>query len=172
MFAPKFVKTILKQKFIYFQYYHFIMKNFLLLLCSFVALNTFSQQKISFDYDASGNQIKRWWCSNCHSKNSNPKSIEQLNSEDLVKFDEQDLFSYYPNPVKEELYLKWQSTKVEEVIQSIKIYNSNGSLLKTIETSVSTNFQTISFQSYPTGIYFLELGYSKGSSKSIKIIKQ
>lgn len=149
------------------------MKKKLLLFFIFVALNSFSQQqKISFDYDASGNQIKRWWCSNCPSKNSNPKTIDQLVPEDLVKFDEQDSFSYYPNPVKEELYLKWQLKNSEEAIYSIKIYNSNGSLLKTIDTSVDVNFQTISFQSYPTGIYFLELGYKTGNSKSIKIIKQ
>lgn len=148
------------------------MKKKLLLFFIFLTFNAFSQQKISFDYDASGNQIKRWWCSNCHSKNSNPKTIDQLVPEDLVKFDEQDLFSYYPNPVREELYLKWQPIKDAETIHSIKVYNSNGSLLKTVDTSADVNFQTISFQSYPIGIYFLELEYSKGSSKSIKIIKQ
>ncbi|WP_281323481.1 T9SS type A sorting domain-containing protein [Flavobacterium aestivum] len=135
--------------------------------------NAQQQQKIHFEYDGAGNQTSREWCLNCLAKNSNiaPKEIADLKEEDLQKFLPEDNFSYYPNPVKEELFLKWEISNVNS-ISSIRIYNLNGSLLKSYEHLNTVDKQTVPFLEYPNGVYILELTYSKGDEKTIKIIKQ
>ena len=51
--------------------------------------------------------------------------VEQLKEEDLLKFSPEDVISYYPNPVREELYLKWELTK-ENKVSSIEVFSING----------------------------------------------
>ncbi|MDR7210610.1 T9SS type A sorting domain-containing protein [Flavobacterium piscis] len=143
---------------------------FVILLFSFV---TNAQQKLSFSYDNAGNQITRTLClSGCSAKPAKEiKEIEALVEEDMLKFSEEDVISYYPNPVKEELYLTWQPAD-ENHITSIQVFSINGQLLKQYRTNSKTNNQNIPFQNYPTGIYAVVLKYNNGEEKSIKIIKQ
>lgn len=72
-------------------------------------ISSYSQNKILFEYDTAGNQIQRVLCINCEPGRGriaqNKKEITELTSEDLIKTYPGDLISYYPNPVKEELYL-------------------------------------------------------------------
>jgi hypothetical protein len=145
---------------------------FLLLLISSIC---FSQaNKIVFTYDLAGNQSKRSLCLNCPSttgKNAVPKEIAELSEEDMVKMSERDVFSFYPNPVKEELYIKWENTGKQH-IENIQVFSINGQLLAAYENISKTYSQNISFQSYPTGVYVILLYYSNGEQNSIKIIKQ
>jgi hypothetical protein len=151
------------------------MKNYLF----FIFLGTFfsssGQSKIIFSYDTAGNQIKRELCiSGClSSKQSNPpKELASLTEDDLLKFSPEDVLSYYPNPVKEELYLTWQVYK-GNAVKSIQIFNVSGQILNSFpQKTQGTNNQNISFQSYPTGIYLVALIYIDGDKKTIKIIKQ
>ena len=142
-------------------------------------LNTslnFAQNKIKFEYDVAGNQIQRTVvCINCNNptgKSTNKsKEISELIAEDLIKSFPEDAISYYPNPVKEELYLKWdliENTKVSE----IQLYSLNGQLLKRISKLENQNTQNITFQQYPQGIYNILFLYTNGEQKSLKIIKQ
>lgn len=135
-------------------------------------LNAFSQtNKIQFTYDTAGNQITRQLCLSCLSKtNQNSKNLEQLTDADYQKFTPEDNFSYYPNPVKEELYLQWEIKEV--AISSIELYNLNGSLLKSLTNLNEVSTQSINFSSYPVGTYVLQLTYDNGTSKTIKVIKQ
>jgi hypothetical protein len=128
--------------------------------------------KIRFEYDAAGNQIQRKWCPNCNSKNGSEiyKEISKLEDSDLQKFFPEDVISYYPNPVKEELYLKWELVN-ENKVSSIDVFTLNGQVLKTVKDNISQNSLAISFQEYPVGIYFLSLNYTNGDKKSIKIVK-
>lgn len=145
---------------------------FVLVLFS-LAYNT-NAQTIRFEYDTAGNQIKRSVCVTCKTdteKKEQIKEITALAEEDLQKFSPEDTFSYYPNPVREELYLKWELAN-DNYIKSLQIYNFNGQLLKSYSQSNSNNSQIIPFQSYPSGIYLIELHYSNGEQKSIKIIKK
>ncbi|WP_228520933.1 T9SS type A sorting domain-containing protein [Flavobacterium sp. HJJ] len=131
-------------------------------------------QLITFSYDAAGNQIIRKLCiSGCTAKKSDtkPKEIEALVPEDMQKFFPEDVISYYPNPVKEELYLKWELID-SNTVTSIKVYNLNGQLVKSYSNLEKENAENIPFQSYPTGIYAVVLFYSNNEQKSIKIIKQ
>jgi hypothetical protein len=133
-----------------------------------------SQTNITFNYDSAGNQILRQLClSGCTAKPSKeiPKEIEALVEEDLQKFSPEDVISYYPNPVREELYLKWE-LKDDKNVSSIVVYGLNGQTLNTYHKNEKSNTQNISFQSYPTGVYIVALIYTNGDQKTIKIIKQ
>ncbi|WP_264538120.1 T9SS type A sorting domain-containing protein [Flavobacterium sp. N1736] len=157
-------------------YYHPTMKNyFVILFLSTFAIST-AQSKILFSYDTAGNQIKRELCiSGCVTSkkvNDSVKDIESLVQGDLLKFASEDTFSYYPNPVKEELYLKWKISD-ENNIQNIQVYNISGQVLTSFKKGKSgDDNQNISFSNYPIGIYMINLVYKNGDEKTIKIIKQ
>ncbi|MDQ1165675.1 T9SS type A sorting domain-containing protein [Flavobacterium sp. SORGH_AS_0622] len=141
----------------------------ILLACSTLS---YSQQKVVFSYDLAGNQVSRTLClSGCASKQvKESKEIEALVEEDLQKFLPEDNFSYYPNPVKEELFLRWETT--ENKISSINVYGVSGQVLKSYTELQNSTFHNIPFQQYPTGVYLIVLNYKKGEQKTIKIIKQ
>ena len=147
-------------------------------LLLFISLITYSvcnsQTNITFNYDSAGNQVLRELClSGCTGKivKETPKEIEALVEEDLQKFSPEDVISYYPNPVREELYLKWE-LKEDKNVSSIVVYSLNGQTLNTYHKDKRSNTQNISFQSYPTGVYMVALVYTNGDQKTIKIIKQ
>lgn len=145
---------------------------FTLILFTVFTLSS-AQQKINFEYDGAGNQTSRVLClSGCSSKKANEsKEIEALVEEDLKKFFPEDVISYYPNPVKEELYLKWELLEGSK-ITSITLYGLNGQILKTFSKTETVNALNISFQEYSTGVYIVGLNYKNGDQKTIKIIKQ
>lgn len=147
------------------------MKKLLLAIFCFYGLLS-NAQKIRFEYDAAGNQIQRKWCLSCLSRNSQEtfKEVSNLEEADMQKFFPEDVISYYPNPVKEELYLKWELVN-ENKVSSIDVFTLNGQVLKTIKENLSQNSLIISFQEYPIGVYFLSLNYTNGDQKSIKIVK-
>lgn len=129
--------------------------------------------KIIFEYDTAGNQTKRELCLSCDNPNyktAAPKEIAALKEEDLQKFSPEETFSYYPNPVKEELYLKWEYAE-NKAISSIYLYALNGQMLKTYERLEKENTLNIPFFNYPTGTYLVVLIYNDGEQKTIKIVK-
>jgi hypothetical protein len=149
------------------------MKNYLLLLFLGFSLFAKAQDKITFDYDNAGNQIKRELCLSCNKagyKTASPKEVAALQEEDLEKFTPEDVISYYPNPVKEELYLKWELV-IDKNVSSIYLYALNGQVLKTYNNLEKTNALNIPFFNYPTGTYLVVLVYNDGEQKTIKIVK-
>jgi len=145
-------------------------KYLLILLLSGVFAN--AQSKVTFSYDAAGNQISRILCINCAGKTvEEVKEIEAIVESDLEKFSEEDLFSYYPNPVKEELYLQWQLSQ-ENYVTSVSVYSMAGQVLRKYSGSSRTNSLNLPFQEYPSGVYIVLVTYKNGDDKSIKIIKQ
>ena len=150
------------------------MKHYLLILLMIFSFTIQAQQKkITFNYDSAGNQISRVLCLTCTAKDSDvpPKEIAAITEEDLKKFDPSDVISYYPNPVREELYLQWQLTD-GNYVKNIIVYNFNGQLLRSYPRSSGDNSLTIHFQNYPTGTYLIVLEYNTADQKTIKIIKK
>lgn len=148
------------------------MKNNFILVFFFLSLFC-NAQKIRFTYDASGNQILRTVCPGCASKNSQTPTTSEyskLESESLQKFFPEDVISFYPNPVLDELFIKWDLTNDNNVI-NIEIFGINGQVLKKIDSLVNQNSQVINFSQYPAGIYFVNLNYAIGEPKTIKILK-
>ncbi|MEY3499019.1 MAG: hypothetical protein RL308_688 [Bacteroidota bacterium] len=150
------------------------MKNYLLVLFLGFCLTSTAQDKIIFEYDNAGNQINRELCvsSGCTKagKTAAPKEIAALQEEDLQKFFPEDVISYYPNPVKEELYLKWELV-AGKTVGSIYLYTLNGQVLKTYNNLEKANNLNIPFFNYPRGTYLVVLAYNDGEQKTIKIVK-
>jgi hypothetical protein len=103
-------------------------KNLLFILLLFFSHLNAQSNKIVFQYDQSGNQTKRYLCLNCPSttgKNAGIKEVTELEQEDLLKFSDQDVISYYPNPVKEELYLQWKLND-DNHVNIIQVFSMTG----------------------------------------------
>jgi hypothetical protein len=146
---------------------------YIVLLLS-VTLSRAQADRITFSYDSAGNQIVRTLCLGCMTSrtvSNTPKEISVLKEDDLQKFFPEDVISYYPNPVKEELYLKWELTE-GNLVTSIQVYGLSGQLLKSYSRLEKNNSQNIHFQEFPSGTYLILLFYINGEQKSIKIIKQ
>lgn len=148
------------------------MKKYLFIALFILFFSANAQTKLTFSYDAAGNQITRILCINCLSKSVDEiKEIEAITQDDLLQFSEKDVISYYPNPVKEELYLQWQLLN-DNYITSVQLYSVTGQVLRSYQQSLQENNLTIPFQQYPSGIYIVLMSYKGGGEKSIKIIKQ
>lgn len=152
------------------------MKHFLLSLFAFVSITSFGQiTRLHFEYDAAGNQITRKLDFNSShtriAQNEPPKEISELKEEDLLKFSPNDVISYYPNPVREELYLKWELIN-ENKVTTIQVFSLSGQLLQTYGNLEKENAKNIPFQEYPQGTYLVLLNYTSGEQKSITILKQ
>jgi hypothetical protein len=74
-------------------------------------------------------------------------------------------FSYYPNPVKETLFLE-----SDEIIKTVKILNINGKMIQSL--TFDNEIVSVDFSPLKSGIYLLEINGLKDSKKNIKIIKQ
>jgi hypothetical protein len=148
----------------------FLFLSLLLLNLSLVKAQTTS---IEFTYDAAGNQTKREICFGCSGRMSNQpiKTAETLTEDDLIKDDLYDQISYYPNPVKEELYVKWVNTETHSV-HSIELYALSGQFIKDYKNLKGIDMTTIAFENYPQGFYNLVLIYSNGEKKTLKIVKK
>jgi hypothetical protein len=144
--------------------------------CFYGLLSNAQPNRILFQYDIAGNQIERKLCLNClQSRNSNTnetqtEDITQLEDEDLLKFSENDVISYYPNPVREELYLKWELID-NDLVSSIDVYSITGQLVKTYKNLEKENNTILYFGGYPANTYLVMLNYKSGEQKSITIIK-
>jgi hypothetical protein len=150
------------------------MKSFLFILMTILlSLDVYSQDRIKFDYDSAGNQTRRFVCYGCSARvaDSIPKEIAELKEEDLLKFSPEDVISYYPNPVREELYLKWDLTN-ENKVSSIEVYSINGQRVNLYPNLEKENTKNIPFQEYPQGTFLVQLNYTNGEQKSITILKK
>jgi hypothetical protein len=142
-------------------------KLLLLVLLVTTVSNAQIIQRIKFDYDTTGNQVERVICSNCGARisNENPKE------EDFFKNEISSSIDYYPNPVKEELYLKW-TNKLDANIETIELSSISGQLLKKSTEMQDKKNTSITFSEYPQGMYVLVFIYTNGERESIKIVKQ
>lgn len=127
-----------------------------------------SAQRIKFSYDSAGNQTQRKICISCSAKNANYKDESTLADSDLL---EENKVLYYPNPVLEELYVKWKNTE-ESQVTSVELYSMNGQQLNKITDVNDSELAKIGFTDYPTGYYIVVLVYSNGEKKDLKIVKQ
>ncbi|MCZ8170009.1 T9SS type A sorting domain-containing protein [Flavobacterium sp.] len=120
-------------------------------------------QRFLFAYDTAGNQINSIRTVNINTTNR----VAENHVYD--KFYNQDEFSYYPNPTKEMLFLKWENKNDMPI--KLSIFDVNGKLIQDLEIFQSEMEMTISFAEMPVGVYILEMSYKNSDSKSIKIIK-
>ncbi len=128
---------------------------------------------IGFDYDISGNQIIRKfiYVANGIYRHANPVKAEQPKTEKLIESDIYKDIMYYPNPVQSELFVRWSNTATNAV-ESMELYSTTGRLMKRFENLKNEENTTINFESYPSGYYILNLTYTDGTIKDLRIIKK
>ncbi len=143
-------------------------KKFIIIFIFVVGFSFAQVKRIQFSYDITGNQTQRVICPNCPAKNTNYLNEQTLLDKDLIQ---ENNILYYPNPVREELYLKWKTIDNNDVI-SIEIYSMTGQQLKKIVDVKNEEINTINFSEYPSGYYNLMLVYSNGDKKDLKIVKK
>jgi Secretion system C-terminal sorting domain len=150
------------------------MKQFFSLLFISCSLFSLSQTKITFQYDEAGNNERRYIVINA-ARTSAPqeavRDVKALTEKDLIINEEFNDISYYPNPVKEELFVKWRKTTTSYVIKA-EVYNLNGALATVFTNLSQQESQNISFLSLPVGLYHVILTYKDGTSKILKIAKK
>lgn len=130
-----------------------------------------SMDQVVFDYDNAGNQIKRYLIDIGDRQNPKPvKEVEDIVESDLIKADIYDDIQYYPNPVKEQLYIKWNFVDGDSV-KSISLYSLSGQLIKTVNNLEKESAYTVPFLELPQGMYNLVMNCTNGTLKSLKIIK-
>ncbi|WP_306354221.1 T9SS type A sorting domain-containing protein [Flavobacterium sp. '19STA2R22 D10 B1'] len=151
------------------------MKNKILFLFMFAYGMTYSQTTaLQFNYDSAGNQITRKICINCMLLGDTfekYETLETISEDDYFKEDISLGISYYPNPVVEELYIKWENTRENQVI-SITLFSMNGQQIKMTNNLQNVELSSINFRDYSIGHYNLVMLYSNGEKKTLKIIKQ
>ncbi|MDO4728753.1 MAG: T9SS type A sorting domain-containing protein [Bacteroidota bacterium] len=125
-------------------------------------------QDLCFEYDAAGNQVKRLLCINDVSDKSALFSSDDL--PEYRKFFSEDVISYYPNPVREELYLKWELS--DDIVKKIEVYNLQGQVVDSYEDLSKENSLVVPFFTYPVGVYHVVFYYSSNRQKSIKVLKK
>jgi choice-of-anchor A domain-containing protein len=138
--------------------------------------NWFPSNELVFDYDPAGNQQKRYLCINCKTPSQlttakTPQNFSEVPAAEFIESEFSSALSYYPNPVKEELYVQWHFVP-SQTIESFRVYDLSGRLLTSYREPEGNTTETISFGSYPSGVYLLEVSYTSGDQKTIQIIKQ
>lgn len=142
------------------------MKKVVLAVCLGVGFCVQSQQ-ICLEYDAAGNQIKRILCIN----DLNAKEITTVGeTSNFQKFFFEDTISYYPNPVNEELHLKWDLS--ENFVTKIEVYNLQGQCVALYNNLAKQNTLSIPFVTCPVGVYHIIFSYSNNQQQSIKVVKR
>lgn len=143
---------------------------FFLLACLGTTAQTIDH--IKFDYDTSGNQVKRYSVDIILGRyaDSDVTEISEINEHSLIEVEDSQHLKYYPNPVKDQLYLSWTNLP-GRYADRIDIYNLNGQLLQGRKGLREANDTTLDFQSLPRGYYNLLVSYSDGTQKTVKIVK-
>lgn len=130
-------------------------------------------KRIDFTYDNSGNQKLRTicMCTARQAPDSIYKNSETLRETDLIADEVNEQISYYPNPVREELYIKWVNEE-KAYVNTIEIYSMSGQLQRSIPNLKNKEMEVIAFQGYAEGLYNLILLYNNGEKKILKIVKK
>lgn len=134
----------------------------------------FSQNAIIFDYDTAGNQKKRYLiCVNCEIPEEEEETEEEEEEENTDETTKEDFLyiTCYPNPAQEELHVQWENNK-DVYIKSIRVFTLMGQLLDVYPNQSDQKLQIIPFRGLSSGLYQVQLQYSNGKRKTIKIIKK
>jgi hypothetical protein len=148
-------------------------KKYLIIALLAFASAKAQSDKIKFTYDAAGNQTHREICLKCTTAKPT-KALKDLEPEDYTPLEEsltQDQVSYYPNPVQEELHIKWELIN-DRKVTAILVFMTNGQVVQTYTNTSTVQLQTLAFGNLPAGVYLIMMQYSDGKEKTFKIIKK
>jgi hypothetical protein len=131
------------------------MKKICFCLLIFNYASAFSQNTIKFAYDKAGNITQRYI------------QVTTLRLPDTAPKDSVLTFKIYPNPTSDQIFIDGplkDNVKEAEVL----LYNISGSVLKQ-DVYYGTK-KAYQLKGLTTGIYFLEIKYSKKESSTYRIL--
>lgn len=152
----------------------------LIMLLTITMVNKSSAQKLTFGYDAAGNQIVRQWvCVNCPPGVAALPSIKEgapmLEKEkDMIKESQSAKFrilSASPNPVEEALKVSWENSD-STFVKKIEVFSMNGTKVLEQSFSLRENEYYFSFRDLPPGLYLMLAIYNDQKKQTVKIIKK
>jgi cell wall assembly regulator SMI1 len=147
------------------------MKILLVALVALFSIFCQAQEQIQFTYDAAGNQLRRELiCITCNDPAGRPNP-NALADTDLIKSSEYEQLSYYPNPVLEQLYIKW-GNEDNSYVTGLEVYSMAGQLVSSKQKLQDSDNTTVEFQNLAQGIYNVILVYNNGEKKVLKVIKK
>jgi len=137
----------------------------------FCSISTAYAQKLTFSYDAAGNQTERKWvCVNCPAASGLTDLTTKLSS---TRDEESNLvrsIRVSPNPLTEDLNVIWQTPK-DVFVKRIEVFDIRGTRVFTSIYKPDQRETQISFGRLSPGVYLLIGYYSDSKSDSIKLIK-
>ncbi len=161
-------------------------KAILFIVALFCVSMASSQEKLIFAYDKAGNQKQRFYCPQLgcavpdapEGKANTAKNIPNVDVTSLEKeveaekYNEQnfeDDFVVYPNPTSGKITIQVEQELLEN-INSIRIFDANSSLVKTLKFSNGNNTE-VDLTNIASGVYFLHIHFNEGKSVTKQIIK-
>ncbi|MGL5233775.1 MAG: T9SS type A sorting domain-containing protein [Empedobacter falsenii] len=132
----------------------------------------YSKDPLNFEYDLSGNQIKRYFNISIVSGKTSSANETTFDKVEIVQESIKEIetvFQVYPNPTPGPLNIKWNT---EEGVQDIKLYDLTGKEVKNYQVNKLSNNIEINISNVPAGVYVLRFITSKGEIISKKIIKK
>jgi len=136
----------------------FIYLSFLCLL----SIAGISQTKLSFSFDASGNQVLRTAVSSARKMATEPVVKDSIFAERFVAF---------PIPVTNNLTVKWVSDKANP-LQLLQLHTVEGKLLFQQKITSQNGQINLDFSVYTWGMYILTGVNADGKTHVIKIVRQ
>jgi len=126
------------------------MKRYYILLV-LLMLGYCSTGQVNFSYDAAGNRIKRFTGSGA-----------RVSAEELPAPLEEILTKFYPNPVKDILFVDAENVKM------VLLYNTAG---ETVYKNEKIAVEGINMSSFSSGVYIISILKKDGSRVSGKVVK-
>ncbi|MFD1255902.1 T9SS type A sorting domain-containing protein [Mucilaginibacter terrae] len=135
-----------------------------------------SAQKLTFSYDASGNQTeRRWVCINCPVARSTSLASSKISSTDsggelVSEVITSRSLKISPNPVEQTLRVMWK-TPDKLYINKIEIFSMSGVRVYGANYKQDQREDQIFLSKLPPGAYILVGYYSDNKTETIKLIK-
>lgn len=177
VFLNRIKRSVTSVKLDYFRFFinlNYIMKAKFTLLMAFSPVCLLAQQlpnKVVFEYDIAGNQIYRGIVIELRPTIQSIMSVGDgpQTEPEIFGYDESKL-KYYPNPVKNVLFVEWD--RMHKEVQSISLYTSNHQVIKQILNLSFENQTQVHFDQLPKGTYFMVIFYQDGTKENVTIIKR
>lgn len=132
----------------------------------------YSKNPLNFEYDLSGNQIKRYLTITISSGRLNTDNTTSYDKVEIIQETIKEIetvFYVYPNPTSGPLNIKWNT---EGGIQDIQLYDLTGQEVKNYQVNKLSNNIEMNISNVAAGIYVLRFITSNGEVISKKIIKK
>lgn len=123
-----------------------------------------STNSLNFEYDSSGNHIKRYFKITINSA----RTSSDFDEIELVSDLNEKSFEVYPNPTPGPLTIRWY----KDSIQDIKLFDLVGTEIKNFNLNKTETSIDLNISNLPKGIYIIHFKTIKGDIVSRKIIKK